>query len=408
MASIIEKLYGIQGAPAPFSYPDEVEIPGILNTHFHGRNTEEDDDGRAEMNIPRLAQVCEDAISIGNTKPPLITPARSASMLAKWRSLIPPESPLKIHAAGLIVESTTPEEVVAGYDKPDGQEDWLVMKMFIRAVSNAGGADVDDVSKIIPVIKAMTRTKFTHKKRPMALMIHAERKYNLRGNRINFLKRDAESMERDIPYIFKEVPEAKIIICHVKSAYALEIIRHFRSQGFDIRGEISPHYTQYVCDDLFEGPEGGTMLNCDIFCLPIFGTEEDREAVEDAMLSGEDFYHFGDDEACHLSDPTKPGGVKINNKGYVVGGQTQLASAVISYVAEKFIRAGKQHLLDKFLSLHGREAVGLPPPQTTLRLQLKKWIVPETIERDSPKLGKQVARVAMGGQERMYQPVSPF
>jgi dihydroorotase len=305
-----------------------------------------------------------------------------------------------------MTEKTDPSNVVAGYDKPDSQEDWLVMKMFLRSVSNAGGADVDDVSKIIPVLRAMSNVGgFNHKKRPMTLSIHAERKYDFSGVRLNFLERERVAIERDIPYLLQEVPEAHIIICHVSDAFTIEVIRHYRKKGYNIWGEICPHYTIWTCDDLFEGPGDKTMLNTHLFCLPIFKTEADRRAILEAMLSGEDCWIFGTDEACHLDNPTKSEGVKINSKGFVVGGQTQIPQATVSYVIEKAVEAGRIDILPGFLSHNGREALGLPKSTTEITFRQKDWVVQDVLTRHSRRLGSMTARVAMGGQTRKYLPL---
>ena len=383
-------------------YPETIEVPGILNTHTHCRDTDKENDGRAEMHIPLLAQAYDDVLGMGNTATPLTTSLLAREKGTQWRQLIPAKSRLRIHVAGLMTETTNPDDVVAGYDKPDGEEDFLAMKTFLRSVSNAHGADVDDVSKMIPVLKALTHTKFKHKKRPMVFPIHAERKFSLEGERILFLDRERAAIERDIPYILREVPEAHIIICHVSDASTVDAIRYYRSCGYNIWGEICPHYSQYTCDDLFEGPGGSTMLNTHLFCLPIFKTEKDRKTVLEAMLSGEPWWIFGADEACWTDDPSKDSRVKINKKGFVFGGQTQDPRATISYVLEKAVEAGKLEVIPGLLSHNGRDALGLERSKNIVRFRRQDWTVQETVERDSPTLGHLVARVAAGGQQRKF------
>ncbi|MDO8548360.1 MAG: hypothetical protein Q7R71_01680, partial [bacterium] len=345
-------------------YPEVVKVSGAVNTHTHPRDTDKEKDGRAEIHIPLLAEVYEFAFCMGNTKPPLTTSILAMAKRLQWELLIPPKRPLQLKIGGLMTEATSPEDVVAGYDQPEGKVAWDYMKMFVRSASNAHGADVDDMAKIIPVLKAMTYTKFTHRKHPMTLAIHMERKYDLFGRRINFLQRERVSVERDLSYLFQKVPDAKIVVCHVTDAYTLEVIRHLRLKGFNVWGELCPHYSVWSCDDLVEAPDGGTMFNSHLFCLPIFKTEADRQANEVAMLSGEKCWIHGCDDACWPDDPTKDGGVKINNKGFVIGGETQLPRANVSYVIERFVEADRLDLLPSFLSLNARDAYGLESPQS--------------------------------------------
>lgn len=387
-------------------YPPFIYLPAIFNSHGHPRDTVAEGDGRAEMMIPLYAEVFGDVMGMGNTIVPLTTAAIARPKGAQWRGIIPQHSLLKMHVAGLMCESTIPEDVIEGYDQPDGHQAWIAMKMFMRSVSNSHGADVDNLAKVIPTIRAMAEAKFKHRPGPMPLSVHAERKFNVFGKRIFFLDRNKESMERDITRIFNEVPKARVIICHVNSKFAVDMIRHFRALNFDIWGEISPHYTMYTCDDLFDGPGGSTMFNAHLFCLPIFGTEEDRAAIMEAMLSGEPWWFYGDDGACHWDNPTLQKGVKINSDGFVVGGQTQIPRATISYVIEAFAEAGKTDQLADFLSNNGRLAFHLPPASHKIRFVRHDWTVPHELTFDSMVLGLRKARVAMGGQMRRYWPES--
>ncbi len=398
----IDRLFDTAKAAA--HYPPFIFLPAVFNSHGHPRDTQAEGDGRAEMMIPLYAEVFGDVMGMGNTIQPLITAHLARLKGQQWRTLIPDPRRLKMHVAGLMHEGTIPAEVIAGYDMPSQEQAWIAMKMFMRSVSNSHGADVDNLTHVIPSIRAMAETKFRHQKGPMPLSVHAERKFYSNGKRIFFLDRNKESMERDITRIFNEVPTARVIICHVNSKFAVDMIRRFRALCFDIWGEISPHYTLYTCDDLFDGPNGSTMFNAHLFCLPIFGTEEDRAAIMEAMLSGEPWWFYGDDGACHWDNPTLPKGVKINSDGFVVGGQTQIPRATISYVIEAFAEAGKTHLLANFLSHNGRQAFHLPAAKFETHFVRRDWQVQHEIGYDSPTLGKLKARVAMGGQTRRYWP----
>ncbi len=378
-------------------YPDVIEVPGILSTHEHPRDTDAEGDGRAELIIPHLARAYEDVIAMGNTARPLTTPELARAKAKQWRALIPEDKPLRIHVAGLMTEATTPEEVLAGYN----QQDWAAMKMFLRAVSNSGGADVDDVRKIIPALNAMTYGEGI--RRPIPLLIHAERKFDLHGKRIFFLNREKEAMERDVRFMLSEVPGAALRICHVGDRHTLDMIEELRRQGYDICAEISPHYTQYCIDDLFEGPDGGTALNSHLFCMPFFKTPEDRDAIHGAMVSGKDWLYYGPDNACHIDNTAKDKGVKVSSLGYTVGGQTQIPEATLSYVVEKFVEAGALEHLAGFLSNNGRKALLLPPAQNYATFTRNEWVVPKYIGRTSPTLGELRCKVAMGGQTRQYQ-----
>ncbi len=378
---------------------------GLVNTHGHPRNPYEGDgDGRSELMIPLYNRVFADVIGIGNTMIPLTTIDRATTMKGRWQAL---SHRTNIHVAGLMTETTSPEEIVAGYDRPAGTEAWIAMKMFLRSVSNAGGHDVDNVSAIIPCLKAMTHTKWHHKKKSMVLKIHCERKFTALGRRITIDDRERVAVERDVEFILGQVPEAVIEICHVSDGDTIEAIRYYQKQGYNVSGEISPHYTEYSADDLFEDGHGGTAFNSSCFCLPKFKSPKDRRIILDAMLSGESCFHYGDDGACHDENPTLAKGVKVNSSGIVLGGQTQLPEAVISYTLEQFADAGRIEHAQNFLVGNARRLYGLEMTSQSTSFREEKWVVPEVLSQSFPD--KTInCRVAMGGKTRRYRVVTDF
>jgi dihydroorotase len=381
---------------------DQYRLKGrVINTHGHPRNPKADGDGRSELMIPLYDQVFGDVIGIGNTAVPLTTVERALAMKQKWQAIA---KNTRMHVAGLLTEQTTPEEIIAGYDRPQGQEAWIAMKMFLRAVSNAGGHDVDNLKAVIACIKAMTYTKWKHKKKPMVLKIHCERKFTILGRIIPVVDRERIAVQRDVEYILKHVPDAVIEICHISDGETIEAIRYFQKLGYKVFGEISPHYTEYCSDDLYDDGQGGTAFNSHRFCLPIFKTPKDRQIILSAMVSGEPWWHYGDDGACHNDNPVLEKGVKINYRGIVLGGQTQLPTAVVSYVLEKFAEAKKARYAQAFLIDNARKLYGLEKDESETVFNLSPWEVPGILTHEFDDHSKTIAcRVAMGGQKRMYQ-----
>lgn len=382
------------------AYPDEVSTEGgIVNSHTHPRDPEKEGDGRTELFMPYYDGVYVDVVCIGNTKMALTTPQLALKRKRLWQR----HTSARVHVAGLMTEATTPEMIIKAYDQPDDRQAMLAMKMFLRAVSNSGGHDVDDIKTIIPCVKAMANTKWKHRKKPMVLKIHCERKFTPLGRTIQVSDRERIAVERDIEIILKEVPEAVIEICHVSDGATIDAIRYYQSKGYQVHGEISPHYTEYTIDDLFEDGKGGTALNSHVFCLPIFKSQKDRTIILFAMTSGEPWFHFGNDEACHDHDVTKGQGVKINNRGTALGGQTQIPEAIISYVIEKFVEADRLDKLSGFLCHNARRLYGLESRTNVVtKFRRNDWEVPGMISR---KLRTKTINcaVAMGGQTRKYQ-----
>ena len=384
--------------------PDTYTMSRPNNPHQHFRNLLKDGDGRSELIIPIVANTYGHVISIGNTTVPLVTPALAFKQRLEWEGLVPQGSPLKIDVGGILTETSVPLDIIDGYDQPVGHRAYDVMKMYLRAVSNAHGADVDDVSKVIECIRAMTNTKWKYRRPgPMRLLIHAERRKNVdTGLRIPILERERYAVERDIAYIFREVPEAVIIICHVSAAWTIEVIRNYHRRGYQIFGEIAPQYSRYTIDDLFDDEKGGTAMNGVRFCVPCFKTEQDRQAIERAMVSGEPCFYLATDDACHTDNPSLPGGVKINNRGIIVGGQTQIPDAVISYCIEMFAQHKALHHLPGFAHDISCELFDWEPNKDNVTYVKDPYVVPDHIELRHAA-GILRSMVAMRGETRQLR-----
>lgn len=387
-------------------FPQTVTLRGIFNTHTHFRDPYSAGDGRSELFIPHAARIYEDAISIGNTKTPITTTAQSAYQKGVWQDCVPQGQGMRVHVAPLVIETSVAGDILHGLDHADVREAPIfALKMFLRAVSNSGGSDVDDLDCVIGFLKSVAdKWSYVKRSKKPVLKIHAERKFTLLGRRIGFLDRERVAMDRDVERILKEVPNLEVEICHVSLGSTIEAIDYLRSKGHSISGEIAPQYSAFTTDDLFEDGKGGTGLNTHRFCLPIFKTPQDRTTVLGAMTSGKSYFHFGNDDACHVDDMSQENGVKTNKHGITVGGQTQIPEAVVSYIIEEFVRAGRTpEDMQAFLSDNARELYGLPAGTRERTFVLKDWVVPEYIEHTFLD-GKTIrCRVAMGGQVRRYQ-----
>ncbi len=384
---------------APRRMPKLVRIKGgIINTHTHPRDIEADGDGRTECFAPYYNGIYSDIVGIGNTTVPMTTLARGIVQKEKWQR----HTTARVHCAGLMTEDTDPDDVIAAYDRPPEEQVFLAMKAFLRAVSNSNGHDVNDIHKIIPIIRAMNDVgRFRYRETPMVTKLHCERKWTPLGLRIPGAERETAALRRDIETILTEVPHAHIEICHVSDGATIEAIDYYRSRGFNVCGEIAPHYGLYCTDDLYEDGNGGTALNSHVFCLPAFKSAKDRQIILAAMTSGKPWYYFGNDEACHNDDPTQEKGVKTNRRGITLGGQTQIPEAIISFIIEEFAKADRLRYLARYLNGNAREFFGLAANDNEIVFEYKPWIIPQKIEKvlETKTIS---CTVAMGGQQRLF------
>lgn len=76
-----------------------------------------------------------------------------------------------------------------------------------------------------------------------------------------------------------EYTGGSIHIAHVSSRESVRLIREARNRGINVTSEVTPHHL-FLTDEAVRSFDTNTKMN------PPLGSEEDREALEDALISG--------------------------------------------------------------------------------------------------------------------------
>ena len=171
---------------------------------------------------------------------------------------------------------------------------------------------------------------------------------------------------------------AHIHICHVSTRGSVNIIRAAKRDGVNVTCETAPHYFTYTEDKLMS-------RDADYRMSPPLRTEDDRKAVEEAVLDGtidciitDHAPHTAEQKADFL---TAPNGV--------VGLETSLAATLTH-----FFHGGMCGIQDivKLMAVNPRKILGLPPVKIAAgeKAELcifdpdKKWtVIPEKLHSKS-------------------------
>ncbi|MGN0632594.1 MAG: dihydroorotase [Oscillospiraceae bacterium] len=139
---------------------------------------------------------------------------------------------------------------------------------------------------------------------------------------------------------------AKIHICHVSTKGSVNIIRAAKKDGVKVTCETAPHYFTYTDEKLYSRDAWYRMS-------PPLRTEEDRAAVEEALLDGT-IDCIITDHAPHTAEE-KADFEKAPNG--VVGLETSLAATLT-----KLYHGGKCGIFDivKMMCVNPRKILGLP------------------------------------------------
>ena len=171
---------------------------------------------------------------------------------------------------------------------------------------------------------------------------------------------------------------AHIHICHVSTRGSVNIIRAAKAYGANVTCETAPHYFTYTEDKLMS-------RDADYRMSPPLRTEDDRQAIEEALLDGT-IDAVITDHAPHTAEQ-KADFLKAPNG--VVGLETSLAATLTH-----FYHGGKCGLdrIVRLMAVNPRKILGLPPVKIALGESAKlcifdpneRWtVVPEKLHSKS-------------------------
>ena len=312
---------------------------------------------------PLLAPVVEaTARSFGrvlvmpNTAPPITSAERMADYRREILRAVPPTldlEPLLTFKVGAGI----PAADVRGL-KAAGA---IGGKLYPAGVTTNSADGVRDVESVYPLLEAM-------EEHGMVLEVHAEHP-------------DAFCLDREEAYLpvvrglVRRFPALRVVIEHVSSAAAVRAIADLPPT---VGATVTAHHLLLTLDDVI-----GDGLSPHNFCKPVAKRPEDRQALEEAVLSGDPRFFFGSDSAPHLR------GDKESATG-CAGVYT--APVAIPLLAEFFSRQGLPLTesaagrptavrptanLESFVSRFGAEFYRLPLATSTIRLTEDPWVVPD-------------------------------
>jgi dihydroorotase len=170
-------------------------------------------------------------------------------------------------------------------------------------------------------------------------------------------------------------PKLKMVVEHISTAALLEYVLASPER---VAGGITAHHLVLSLDDFM-----GESLDPQLYCKPTLKGEADREALRDAVFSGEKKLFFGSDSAPH------PRAAK--ECAHPASGIYSSPCAAEA-LACLFDEAGALDRLEAFLSLRGADFYGLPRSKSLLSFENRPWIVPGEIDGAVPMLaGKSLA-----------------
>lgn len=286
----------------------------------------------------RAAAFFESALVMPNTKPPILTADDMTAYRNRIRTAAPALNPLmtfQIHSEADISALKQAGAVAAKY--------------FPVGLTNATGTEASSLSAYDSVLRQMEEYG-------IVLSIHCEAPLYSGGEAKHRVL--DEALEASVRF-----PNLKIVLEHISLKQEAEAVK---SAGENVAATVTAHHLLFSAVDFI-----GSRLNPHLFCKPILQSEENREAVRRAVLSGHPRFFFGSDSAPH--PPEMKTGTAVSPGIYSM-------PVTIPLLACFFEEYMQTDCLENFVSVFGRRFYGCPETGETLVLEKKSWKVPETVD----------------------------
>lgn len=243
--------------------------PGLVDLHVHLRDPgqTEKEDAFTASNAAAAGGVTS-LLAMPNTSPPMDDPKLLKSFLEKVKT-----------ANAHIYQSACVTKGLMGEELTD-----------FAALSAAGARAVSDDGKPVKSASCLLEALKTAPKFGMILCAHCEETGLSSAGIMREGKTSAALSVRGIPSaaeyqgVAREVAAAEslnmpIHICHVSTKESVKIIRGAKRRGVRVTAETCPHYL-LLTDDALKTRDADFRMN------PPLGSEEDRQALIEALLDG--------------------------------------------------------------------------------------------------------------------------
>lgn len=289
----------------------------FFNAHAHLR------EGDLMSDVIPFSAYYEYVVAMGNTKQPIITGDDAVSYYQEIKKRKPKFKPLMTI---MLTNETTVETVRDAYAKGV-----RIVKLIPAGTStnSKAGVKLYRLKEKYDVFREIVRLG-------MIFSIHVELIVDpATGKEIHPLEREA----RGIPYLAQLIKDFPDLYITVEHASTRALINFVKSCSLRVRATLTLHHATHTYEmGLYKN---GKVKNGFFHCLPCLKLYDDMIAVREAMVSDDEHFLFGDDDAPHYNwtkkDPkTAPAGIST--------------PSIVTYpvVVNFFVNSGKLENLPAF------------------------------------------------------------
>jgi dihydroorotase len=317
--------------------------------HLHVR-----DDDALDVVVPHSAACFGRALIMPNLRPPITTTVQALAYRERILAKVPPGLAFEPLMSLYLTDNTPPDEI----DLAKASGVVIAAKLYPAGATTHAEFGVSAVDLIHPVLERM-------EKLGLVLCVHGE---SIAPD-VDIFDRERVFVEKTLSPLVRHFPGLKIVFEHITTAEAAQFVR---VSGANVAATVTAHHLFYNRNALFAGG-----VRPHFYCLPVLKRESHRQALLQAVCSGNPRFFLGTDSAPHTA----------RTKETACGcAGCYTAPLALGLYAEAFEAEGALDRLEAFASLNGAAFYGLPPNEDKITLRRESWKVPASYDYCGDKL----------------------
>ncbi|MDE2049888.1 MAG: dihydroorotase [Gammaproteobacteria bacterium] len=294
--------------------------------------------------LPFTAARFARALVMPNLRPPVTTTEQALAYRRRILDALPSGMDFEPLMAIYLTDRTEPAEV----ERAKASRHIVGFKLYPAGATTHSDAGVTDIRRVDAVLSRM-------EEQDLVLEVHGE----VTDPEVDVFDREARFIDGVLAPLARRFPRLRIVFEHITTRAAVEFVLGSRA---GIAATVTPQHLLMNRNALFAGG-----IRPHHYCLPVLKSQADREALLNAVASGDSRFFLGTDSAPHAraAKETACGCAGIFS-----------AHGAIELYAEAFESAGALARLEAFASGHGADFYRLPRNQGRLTLVKAAWEVP--------------------------------
>ncbi|MGB1347197.1 MAG: dihydroorotase [Pseudomonadales bacterium] len=191
------------------------------------------------------------------------------------------------------------------------------------------------------------------------LLLHGE----ITHSHVDIFDREKVFIDTKLIPLQKRFPKLRMVLEHITTKQAAEFVQQ---SDVNVAATITPQHLMYNRNHMLVGG-----IKPHLYCLPVLKRNIHQEALQDAVISGDDRFFLGTDSAPHAK------GDKESACGCA---GCYSAPAAIELYAQIFDDLGVLDKLEAFASLNGPKFYRLPVNSKTITLVKEDWQIPSSLD----------------------------